>query len=600
MDSQPPRSRARRLLILGLSLLLACAIGLVLYERFIGFEKQPLEEILPDNAALFVSVRHLRKTALAAADPQLRAAAGILQALLRAAQPPSPSEPTIAQPAPSPPRPPAATPADLAPYFKTHVALALLPVDPFFLRLGDRTHLLLLARFSGSENDLFETLVKLSPRYFPDLPADAWQSETHQGLLIRSVRLPPPSLPPAIADLVNLQDFAPAWSIRDGILFAAPSPDSLKFALDVCRAPPSSQDSLAANPALQRARSSDLFAYADANEIFLGLAFLAQTRLAADPANPLNLVRFPALVEALGLQHWQSLSASYQFTGDKPAYLGLRYSQRSGLLAALQPDSSPAIDSATVPIIAQESLTLDAGQLYTTARQAATKSAPLSAFAYLRANSQYRAITGIGLDDTFANAFLPDTRLALTFDTGSLRRPDGSVAIALVPDATLSFAIRPDSPLPSALPRLFQHLARQAPASFQFEQTPTRTLLTYSPDGYSTLSGRQHAALIADGRLTLASGTLGLLHRQADSLPNASPLPPATQQIGQGRLQLHDLPRQLQRAAPILFRQISPGQSLPQALLDFDWSQLQTLESSRTATTFDDGNGHLYRISRQN
>ncbi len=592
--------RAARRWFAGLAAIIGMGVGgSLLFERFIGFARQPIAHDLPPDVHAFVSVRHIRQIAIAASISNRTSAAyelaqGAAQLFLAR------FDVNLAPIDPEDQERMSGAFADLAGFFKTEFAAALLP-GPIPLSKGGKAEIALIARFSGSEDALFQTFVQLAPALGVATRADQWSSEDWEGIRLRSLRADfPPAAAKGLARFVNSAPLQPAWCVDRGLFFAARNPDVLKELVLRSRSAligASLADQVAFQELERFAPQQDFVAYAAIPELLAMGLHHAQAALKAGPhASYAPLVSLPKLASELGVDQWDSLIFAQEASGSATSYLGLRYRDRRGLLGLLHPGQTIRESrGSNCELGLSETLAIDAGELGLSLKNAVQRAAPASGLFYFKLRSEFLAATGLDLDAALAGSFEIGLSGEAGIDIGTIRRGDGRIAQAVALDAALSLPVKPNSPMAAALAIHFDQWQRQYPNTLDRETNAERDLLMGSWDEDATLTARQFGIAIEADRIAIGFGTLKSL---LDPNIATQPIALAERSVGKGALRIEGLSRQIERLAPTLFRQLYPDESLPAELLDFDWSQFDVLALRREAETVDDGVGHLYRTSR--
>lgn len=573
------------------AVLLVLAISSVsFYSHFIGFEKDPLSRKVPDDAYAYLSIRHLRKAAVAiATDDQLQSIGHIFQAIAKTIDDSS-SIPSFDGPD---------IEIDeeliqsLGSHFKTQLALvALPPKDPASLT----TDLALLSQFYGSADKLKSTLAEIANQasdseYLYRWSDRDWNSIAYQELNIESLN-------PEIKSV----DFSIYWSVYQDILYITSSQAGLEKLLAFVQIPESERSvatRIAAHQAETFVPSPDLTLYLNSKPILGRASAFAQQELIATGGFAASFTP-QTFVEQMGLNQIESLLLTLELSNSKRSFSGLTFSEMSGVLNAISPAVlSPHQYPDNTPIFASESIALDTGQLLLTTKDAFLKAAPIANFLYFGVQSQVLSATGKKLDDILATSFENQATILQTLDKATLRRDDGSISEAVVYDFALKLKLAPQQSvtklIESQVPTL---LNSQAPYAY----TEDSTLFIDSDRDASITSGRS-ALYYDDNYIVIGHGTLKSFNElksrmetyEAGNTPQTLEYP----RIGTGVLSLRNLPSTLYQFATIFYLQLNPDKPLPVEYSQFDWGALTALEQERSSETYHDPNGRFFRVSQE-
>ncbi|MDQ8180097.1 hypothetical protein [Pelagicoccus sp. SDUM812005] len=564
------------------------AASYFLYSYFVGFERPSLARKLPADTYASLSVRHLRKLGLAfATDQQLQASVQVVQAIGKILER---SFASFEFPGDKPEVDEALLLA-LSQHFKTQLALAALPPPS---ETSASIEYALLSDFYGQEADFLETLDAITLQAATSSGIEiGWQNESWNGIpyqiLSPSLAALDPDLPPSTL----------CWAILDGTFYLCTHPQTLQKLLAHAVAPHASlADALTKHEIDKHLGAADITLLVNSAPTLQRIASDLRADLIRSGGIAASFSPH-AFIDALELDHIDSLAVAMRFTGDRAAYSGITYSSEIPLLNTLVPSDKthfPPLEN--TPIYSYESLEIDTGKALLEIKNAFLKAAPLAAFPYIGLRSKIKYDSGFDLEASLPKAFAPSVTYLQTVDFGTGKNEFGQTQEQVVFDFAYKFELTADRSLPtildSQLPRLMQ----------------ATSLNAYQEDGIfyldrnwdTTLTSNRYALSYHGNSILLGGGTLKSFHallgqKEAAQETSESDSPSPTR-VGNGALSARKLPASLFQLTAVLYQQVNNTQNIPTAFMDFDWSSLAILEQERESTSYHTPS-QLYRVSRQ-
>lgn len=590
----------RKLLLLSLAATaLLAAIAAFLYERYLGFERAGLEARFPEDAYAYLSVRHLRQAGFAfATSEQLQSLSRIATAIAKTLSDAAGKDaerlgetqdidPALLQ--------------KLARHFKTQLSIAALPASRAQSTIPD---FVLATHFYGSPSELHATLLAIALSASSESETYRWTSDERSGIPIHSLQIEtkPDREPNPLAS-----DLQPTWAVSAGILYLASHSSALRSIL-AFNASPSPGPSLADIPAIRQLpdylAAPDLTVFVNAPQALTMLERQLQPKL-AQSGGLWSSVSLERLFDELGLTQFESLTAAARLGGDFPAYWGLRYGERTGLLQAIAPAAQPYHDrEADFSLAGTEALAIDGGHALLIAKDALLRASPALNLPYFALRSAVYASARLSLETSLRESFENQAVSLYTLDTGTGRDAYGRVIQQVAPDFAVKLKLTPEQTVTEIIRRQIPTALNALPDRAYQEPFPGGGALHIDGDRDATITSGRFALAFDEAYLTLGYGTLKsfeTLSRRSETYP---PLPDLedyapTTQIGSGSWIAQRLPSTLYQIATLFYLQQNPGKPIPMEYRSFDWTALTALEQAREAKTYDDGESHLYRISRQ-
>ncbi|EDY84674.1 hypothetical protein VDG1235_4307 [Verrucomicrobiia bacterium DG1235] len=560
---------------------------LFLYSRFIGFEREALATKFPSDTYAYLSIRHIRKAAIAfATDDQLKSASNVIRAIAKTLSDSAEDEDLPTLDVDIDPE----LLEDLVQHFKTELALAVLPpaekgsLAPEFA---------LATQFYGSPEDLASTLTKIASQASSGEEQYTWAMKNWNDT-------------PTWELEINLQDgtvpFHPTWTVYQDVLYLSSNPSSLYALLEFNKnnmPTPSLADSIAKHKHESHISKPDFSLHINAQPCLDLYSHNAQRSLTqkGSMAASISLKR---LLNELGLNEIDSLHIATELSGEKSSYSSVRYKDRIGLLSTISPSETVLHQyPEEMPIFSAEGLNIDTGQALLTLKNAILKAAPIANIPYFGLRSKIYSDTGLQLEDIVAEGFENQINTLHTLDTGTARNAMVKVTEKVIFDHAIKFRLREGNTISKLIDSQIPILLR-AKGQLAYQEDG---ILFVDSDIDSSITSDRFALAYDDHYITIGRGTLKsfhTLHEREEIYLVTNPMNAnSADQIGNGTLLFQNLPTTLFRLATVFYLQLNPDKGIPPEYFEFDWGALSALELERESQTYDDRQGHLYRISKQ-
>ncbi|MBC2605649.1 hypothetical protein [Pelagicoccus albus] len=575
----------KKLIIGGAAITLAAAVCVFLYSYIIGFERDSLARKLPEDTSAYLSIRHIRKAAIAfATDDRLKSMSNVAQAIaLSVGDSSSSSLPNWTSEIQVDPK----LLAKLGLHFKSQIAIAI--PSP------EGNDIALLGQFSGSQESLYETLIEIAKQASSKSIQFEWSESAFGNIRYQELNITP-SLDYSLSVFPTI-----CCTVFEDVFYLTYSSDGLEKLLQHAQSKesPNLEERLTRHKVAQHIIDPDVIAYANLEPAVTLATTQIQNRL-LQRGGLYSAFDASSFIETLGLNGLQSALLAFELTGDQALYSGVKYNAPNPLIGTANPPHLANLSDLPVELslVNQGELSVNVGELLILVQNAFLKAAPIANFPYIAFNAKVYSETRKNFVQLLESSFEKKLRTLQTLDIGTARDRDGNIVENLLYDVAFRVPFETDSELGKVLRNRFPTLTKSNPRLI-YQEGDT---LYIDSDYDSSVTGGRFAIRVEDQYLTFGYGTLKsfyLIQKPASSYLISQPDPtPNSELIGNGRFSAQNMAYTLNRCAPVFYQQLNPGKRLPAELELFDWSSLNSLNQERSSRVYNDADGELYRVSK--
>lgn len=578
-------------IIAGLVLVGISVVAVFLYSRFVGFEKPTLASYFPEDTLAFLEVRHIRKTAFAfSRDEQLQASVDVISAILKTitdasedeAFPDTDVEIDVA------------LLRDLGSHFKTRLALAAFAPE----NTDSAPNFVLSSYFYGTPSEFDSTLRDIAKQASTAEESYSITTQQAEGTTVSKLEIT--FQDPTTNDLT----LAPCWTVFEDVFYLASDLDTLQQVVEFNR----SQNKLNSfEGKLARHAIEDFLTEAPHLILALNRDPLERylTDLSKKRINELGglwlSVSPEILFSELGVSDVDSALVAMNFSDSQETYSSLRYTPKSPEDSPRNPDLLLNQVPESLLLYGSESVRLSPAALAENVKNAILKAAPLANFPYIALRSRVLSRTDLDFEEVITRSFGTHLVYLQSLDIGTVYDQFGRIREADIHDQAFKIQLNESEELKT----LWAYCLDQIAASATFPIYAERSTTFFEISGDTSTTGGRLAVDLSDEYLTIGIGTLktfNLLKDREEYLvptdPSQLPSDREATQIGEGRLSLQALPKQLFQLANVFYLQMNPGREIPSEFYEFDWNALSALEHERVSKTYLSDEGHLFRISQ--